>query len=260
MKVLLKIFCAILFLNSSAQSQWKDTSARTQIPEVQFRRDTTEGRKGGSVRDFEEQLGRQNTMLIEAGYVLKIRILEVAKGLDSTFNGGKHPHENVNVVCEVIDTIKGIKIPYNCYYPKPKNRKEREAFKKENRIQNCLKFHFSPRQYTGYIPPNVRCLPPGLTWRMREVLAGEEYYMFFQHIAIDSVMDVLVPLAHYEKGGGFFKIADGKVEDEEGFWGLGNLPLEKDFKEKLEKKVESIRKLPENWQYKTESLKDFKID
>ena len=66
-------------------------------------------------------------------------------------------------------------------------------------------------------------------------------------MTLNDTMDFLISVSHYEKTGGFFKITNGKVEDVDGFWGVGNLPLESDFKEQLEKAANFTKNWPKRW-------------
>ena len=105
-----------------------------------------------------------------------------------------------------------------------------------------MKFSFNTKHLVGYLPPLRGWCPVGRDrgssfYRVRTVQPGEEYYMFLTQVAIDDTMDYLLPMGHYEKTGGFFKIANGKVEDEGNFWGLGELPTEESFKKLLEEKA-----------------------
>lgn len=168
--------------------------------------------------------------LLLTHYIARIRVVNVAVGKDSSY--GNHHQDirsRVSVTCEVIEKIKGMKLPNNCQVDYPAGQKA-----DRNTALNavpCIVFSFQQN--------NIDFIPQ----------IGEEYYAFLMEHSIELTEDYLTVItsgfARLAPGAlgssvGLFKINDGMVEDPRKFWSSGTMPVEQ-FRTLLQTKIAEIK-------------------
>lgn len=177
-------------------------------------------------------IAKDYILLVTAPYILHIRINDVVTGMDTTRSS---PTRWVNVACNVLETIKGQRLPSNCFYP--------AAVIGEQHSQSalpCLLFGYPEGWTTATGFTDI----PSSASTVKTVKAGEEYFAFlgFGTIAVhNNYYNYLIIIPNFEPTGGLFQIKDGYVSDPGNFWGLGITPTVQQFRENLTNKINDIK-------------------
>ena len=188
-------------------------------------------------REFDPQI----RALLATHYIYRIRIVNVAQGVDSSYGNGPYDLQPVTAVYgEVIEKIKGTKIPTNCplYYPAIEQKRENNNSKTLGNRLPCIAFNYSSRYNSGLMDvPKI----------------GEEYYVFLVESVYNWEQGYLSILSPYGKGTngaeapplvggspGMFKIENGIVNDSKHFWSAGTLTVPQ-FLSLLQSKITEIK-------------------
>lgn len=172
------------------------------------------------VYDRRAQFGTDYAMLIMADYVLRIRIVDVRSGIDSTMFPPSR-NEQTNVACEVVEIFKGRHLPNNCS-PSFHNTQGTEKYESPLSESPCLIYGHHTR-YEQYIPKQ-----------------GDEMIVFLNIATNKDKICLIYPLIGVEKTGGRFFIRNGQVEDPDNIWGLGSHPSFESFRSNLLQKITNI--------------------
>jgi len=174
--------------------------------------------------------------LLLSHYIYRVRVVNVAQGTDSSW-GSSNLHPRVALSCEVVEKIKGTKVPSNCplYYPASHNKEQQEQ-----PLGNTL-----PCVAIGYMADL------GSFRKMPVPQIGEEYYVFLSEYSFDWTEDFLAPImsvglavegipAMFNTWPGIFKIKAGMIEDPRNFWSTHPLTVEQ-FRSLLQSKITEIK-------------------
>ena len=164
----------------------------------------------------QQEFGRDYGMLVIADYVLRLRVLDVRSGIDTT-------HRNnarwTNVACEVREIFKGHRLPNNCGLPYPV-----QIEGKDIQPGPCLIYGHRTTSGPQYVPQ-----------------PGDEIIVFLNLVIDKGNMYMVYPRFGSNITGGRFIIRNGRVDDPDNTWGLGPNPTLEEFRTTLLKKVDDIR-------------------
>ncbi len=178
-------------------------------------------------------LGAAFTMLLQSHFIVKAKVIDVRKGMDTSYN----QREWVNVACQVLDTIKGSRLPNMCnseHSTPGSGRKTQDVAPWESR--HCIVYGHSQRLATG----GLNNSPGAMQGEIVIPEIGDQVYLF---LLVGHEFDYLSisPLNEYDVNGGIFVIEEGEVLDTGNFWGLGVTPEEADFRALLDQKIAEIK-------------------
>ena len=199
-----------------------------------------------AIRNRKFKLGLDNSMLLLAEYIYKVRVVDVKSGIDSTFD----PKPWTNVACEVVRVFKGMYVPENCGSGSPGNSDNPGTDQVNPGPPPCFIYgHVTGKPAGSYSVEREPRIPrdkPRDTTRQSHLgkivvpEVGEEAYVFLGSVYLeDSVY--ITPHNAFEKTGGVFRIVNGKVQDIGNFWGLGTEVDEVEFDQMLVDKIEAIK-------------------
>ncbi len=153
-----------------------------------------------------------------------MKIDTVAIGIDTIY-GKEKSLPWLNAKCTIKEKIKGIYVPQDCWY----------------KDSICLTFGYPLNWQTGFGFSYDRGIKSDT--RIRDVQAGEEYFVFLNLVSLNLRYwnDVIMPVMQFEPCGGLFRIKDGLVEDDSGFWGLGTRPTVGQFRARLDSLINDIK-------------------
>lgn len=177
-------------------------------------------------REFDPQI---RTIFL-THYIARVRVLNVAVGMDSSY--GNNPldiRERVGITCEVLEKIKGVKLPNNCPTA-PTSTQKAENNTVLSGTTSCIALSFQKN--------NIDFVPQ----------IGEEYYVFFMQYGIKNEEYLSVISSNFAgyapdlfRGSpGLFRITDGKVEDPRKFWSDKPLTVDQ-FRTLLQGKIAEIK-------------------
>lgn len=188
-------------------------------------------------REFDPQI----RALLATHYIYRIRVLNVVQGIDSTYGTGIYNLKPMTAVYgEVLEKIKGIKVPNSCLtYNALTEQKEKIGNDKLLGSQlPCVAFNYSSR-YNSMV--------------METPQIGEEYYVFLAESMYNWTEAALTIVSPYGKGTngaeapavlgrspGMFRIKDGVVEDKKKFWSTETLTVQQ-FRSLLQSKITEIK-------------------
>lgn len=171
--------------------------------------------------------------LLTIHYIYRVRVVNAAQGIDSSFGSDYGQIMPMTAVsCEVIETVKGTKVPSSCRLYSPAE-KDNHSEKTLNNSFPCITFAYNSRE--------IKLLPK----------IGEEYYVFLWEGAYTETEQILGVISSFgEKtwglppllGGwpGMFRINNGTVEDPKHFWSQNPLTVEQ-FRALLQSKIAEIK-------------------
>lgn len=171
--------------------------------------------------------------LLLTHYIYRVRVVNVAQGIDSSYgNDYFYLRPKTAVQCEVLEVVKGTKVPSNCRVYSP-TEKDKNNEKSLSNNPPCLAFSYDSRTINSV--PKI----------------GEEYYVFLGEFAYNQTeqsLGVISPFGLSKSdvppilGGwpGMFKISTGIVEDPKKFWSQSPLTIEQ-FKALLQSKIAEIK-------------------
>ncbi len=164
------------------------------------------------------EFGRDYGMLVVANYVLRVRVLDVREGIDSTLYS--RPFRNANVACEVLEVFKGQRLPENCHNPQNIKGSHEELLTESN----CLIYGYTPKD------------------NERRSQSGDEMIIFLNLVTeIDDIFSIR-PRGGFNKTlSGRFLIRSGRVDDPDNVWGKGTSPTLEEFRGTLLQKIADIR-------------------
>jgi hypothetical protein len=186
-------------------------------------------------REFDPHL----RALIATHYIYRIRVVNVVQGTDSSYGTGFYELKQMTAVYgEVLEKIKGIKIPGRCPVYAPATHSKSEDNTPLSNSPPCIAFSYSSRYHPRFMDvPQI----------------GEEYYVFLAEAMYNYEEDILTIVSPHGKGTngaeapallgrspGMFRIRDGIVEDPRHFWSAENLTVEQ-FRTLLQSKITEIK-------------------
>lgn len=174
-------------------------------------------------------------------YIYRIRVVNVVQGIDSSYGTGTFDLQSVTAVYgEVLEKIKGTKVPSNCplYNPSVEQKKGDNNDRPLSNALPCIAFNYNSRYNSRFMDiPQI----------------GEEYYVFLAEAAYnweEECLSIVSPFglgtggaeapALLGRSPGMFRIKDGVVEDLKHFWSAGVLTVEQ-FRSLLQSKITEIK-------------------
>lgn len=169
-----------------------------------------------AIYDRQKEFGQKYGMLVAAAYVLRVRVIDVREGIDSTLH--TRPFLNANVACEVLEIFKGHRLPQNCNIP-PQDTKLEKTLNRSN----CLIYGYTPND------------------RERRTQPGDDMFIVLDLGPETRGLYSIRPEGGFNKTlRGRFLIRDGRVEDPDNVFGLGINPTVEDFRSTLLTKIADI--------------------
>lgn len=182
-----------------------------------------------------QEFDPQHRALLLTHYIYRVRVVNVAQGIDSSYGSNPGNLRPITAVyCEVLEKIKGMKVPNNCPLYSPAEHKSSDD-KSLGDGPACVAFSYNSRYNSSFLDtPRI----------------GEEYYAFLDESLYNLEECYLTMTDPFRIGRvapailggspGMFRIKDGIVEDPKHFWSADTLTVEQ-FRSLLQSRVMEIK-------------------
>ena len=181
------------------------------------------------------RLGQDYSMLIKSDLIVRAQVVDIRRGVDVTYLDS--PSDWVNVACEVLDTIKGKRLPNTCvegFRPAESGHQTQEVAPWQT--GHCLIYGHNTNLPAGELLTGVHGSPN----KVIQPEIGDIVYLFLS-VGHEFNTITIRPQNAYDITGGVFVIKNGKVQDVGNLWGLGTTPDEESFRSNLDQKIDEIK-------------------